>query len=118
MKKASITRAPPVRRARSGQDGTAGPAHACTRNERVIIRLTGRPPGSAAMLVLLLITDFTGNSGEGRRSEEPAQGVRGKQGRNQAGTTQPALHWSRSYNRYCDGTCRFPRDQPPAEKGL
>jgi hypothetical protein len=32
MKKASITRVPPVRLARSGRDGTAGPASACSRN--------------------------------------------------------------------------------------
>jgi hypothetical protein len=32
MKKASITRALSVRLARSGRDGTAGPARACTRN--------------------------------------------------------------------------------------
>ena len=38
MKKASITRAPPVRLARSGRDGTAGPANAC-----ISLPLPGRP---------------------------------------------------------------------------
>ena len=36
MKKASITRVPPVRLARSGRDGTAGPANACTGGHRRI----------------------------------------------------------------------------------
>jgi len=31
MKKASTTRVPPIRLVRSGQDATAGPASACTR---------------------------------------------------------------------------------------
>ena len=31
MKKASTTRVPPVRLVRSGQDATAGPASACTK---------------------------------------------------------------------------------------
>ena len=46
MKKASITRAPPVRLVRFRRDATAGPASACNKNWRGIIRFTSRLPGA------------------------------------------------------------------------
>src|SRR5208337_1479418 len=53
MKKASITRVPPVRLARSGQDATAGPASACTRPTWAAPRRScrGRPATGTALRV-------------------------------------------------------------------